>query len=487
MTLKLDDSYGQLPGRFYTRVPPQHRPNAQVLRLNTALAAALGFDENAVLVPEVVQKLAGSGGVSGDVQPLAMVYAGHQFGNWVPRLGDGRAALLGDVLASDGQRYDIHLKGSGITEYSRGGDGNAVLGAVLREYIVSEAMFALGIPTSRALAVISTGQEVRRETLEPGAVLVRVARSHIRVGTFQYFYAQEDIDGLRMLLEFAIKRHDPDLEEAEQPALSFLERVAARQANLIAQWMGVGFIHGVMNTDNMTVSGETIDYGPCAFMDDFKAAKVFSSIDLQGRYAWGNQPASAHWNLAQLAQALVPLIAPDPRKAAQQAQSVLDTFPEMFRAQSDAVLGAKLGIRNAGAKDQPLSAGFLRLLEKEGLDYTRSFRQLTAGQQTGAFQEFRDALTDKPAFDKWFDTWQARIKDQSAGAAADIMAAVNPVYIPRNHRIEQVIKAAYQGDLAPFEELLVVLKTPFTANPDHRAYEDAPKTDEVVQQTFCGT
>ncbi|NOX74020.1 MAG: YdiU family protein, partial [Alphaproteobacteria bacterium] len=424
--------------------------------------------------------------ITNGTAPLAMAYAGHQFGNFNPGLGDGRAVLLGEIVAPDGARFDLHLKGSGRTPYSRGGDGKAVLGAVLREYIVSEAMAALGIPTTRALAIVTTGERVMRENPEPGAVLARIATSHIRVGTFQYFYAKQDIKALKALLDYTITRHYPEAAQAEVPALAMLQSVMAKQADLVARWMAVGFIHGVMNTDNMTLSGETIDYGPCAYLDEYNPAKVFSSIDRQGRYAFANQPGIAHWNLAQLAQSLLPLISQDPEKAAKIAQETLDGFPELFRAAHLNHFAAKLGIAAPLAGDKALSDVFLLMMEEASADFTLSYRHLRKGAETGDFTALETLLTSDK-FDSWKTGWRARLAAEKPEDILNTLQAANPIFIARNHRVEAAIKAANEGDLAPFEALVKVLQTPFTEQPEHAEYEDPPKPDEIVQATFCGT
>jgi len=415
-----------------------------------------------------------------------MAYAGHQFGNWSPQLGDGRAMLLGEVVAPDGARFDIHLKGSGKTPFSRGGDGKAVLSAVLREYLVSEAMHALGIPTTRTLAAVTTGETVLREGRQPGAVLARVAASHIRVGTFQYLYSRRDTDGLQALLDHVIARHYPDAAGADVPALAVLTRVMHRQIDLVAQWMQVGFIHGVMNTDNVSIAGETIDYGPCAFMDTYHPATVFSSIDRQGRYAWANQPGIAHWNLAQFAQSLLPLIPGTPEQAAELAQAVLDTFSDLFETAYYTRFAAKLGLTAPTDADRALITDFLALLADQHVDFTQAFRSLTRSLATDDLGLSRALFAHPAAFDSWVAKWRARIGDTTAQALAQMRAA-NPVVIARNHQVEAALSAADHGDFAPFETLLAVLETPYSETPDHAAFEAPPRPEEIVHATFCGT
>jgi len=491
MPIAFENTYARLPERFFARQAPALAPDPALVKFNLPLAQRLGLDARRLSSAKGVAILAG-GPVPDGAEPLAMAYGGHQFGNWVPQLGDGRAVLLGEVVAPDGARFDIHLKGAGRTPFSRGGDGKAVLGAVLREYIVSEAMAALGIPTTRALAATVTGEMVMRETPEPGAVLARVASSHIRVGTFQYFYAKKDIEGLKALLEHVINRHAPDAANAEIPALALLREVVLRQADLIARWMQVGFIHGVMNTDNMSIAGETIDYGPCAFMDRFDPAKVFSSIDRQGRYAFGNQPAIAHWNLAQLAQSLLPLIDASPETAVKLAEAVLAGFAPAMGTAHRARMSAKIGLPESSEKSGTMIETLLDLMAKDKVDFTVAFSALTRGAEGGDFAPFLALFPSSLAADAWIGIWQDAQEGyagegQGLPAAAKIMRRANPVFIPRNHRIEQAISAAYRHDMAPFETLLTVLANPFSDQPDLAEFEAPPSPDEVVAATFCGT
>ncbi len=475
--MPFDNSYGALPERFYARLPPTPVAKPELVALNEQLAREMGLD------PEVLRSADGVAALAGNLvpegaDPLAQVYAGHQFGGWVPQLGDGRALLLGEVIDVNGMRRDLQLKGSGPTPYSRMGDGRAWLGPVLREYLVSEAMHALGIPTTRALAAVTTGEVVRRETALPGAVLTRVASSHIRVGTFQYFAARRDIDALQALTAYVIERHYSDAGGA----LELLEKVIERQARLVAQWLGVGFIHGVMNTDNTHVAGETIDYGPCAFMDAYHPGRVYSSIDHHGRYAYGRQPDIAVWNLAQLATSLLPLIDDDADKAVERATAAVHRFPDLFRDAWLALFRTKLGLTGAEDGDLDLVERLLDLMAAQGADFTNTFRALSDG-------DARDQFTDRDAFDAWARDWEARRARDPAHVSdqAELMRRTNPAVIPRNHRIEEVIKAAVSGDYAPFFTLHEVLSTPFELAPERAAFARAPLPDEEVPATFCGT
>jgi uncharacterized protein YdiU (UPF0061 family) len=473
-----DNSYARLPDRFYTRQAPEPVEEPGLIAVNRGLAERLGLtlpDSDA----ETAAIFAGNRVPEG-AEPIAQVYAGHQFGGWVPQLGDGRAILLGEVVAPDGARFDIQLKGAGRTPYSRMGDGRAWIGPVIREYVVSEAMAALGIPTTRALAAVSTGEIVLREGRMPGAVLARVAASHIRVGTFQYFAARQDTDALKVLADHAIERHYPD---ADGPA-QLLDRVIGAQAELVAQWMGVGFIHGVMNTDNMTLSGETIDYGPCAFMDEYHPNKVFSSIDQFGRYAYSNQPQIAVWNLAQLATALLPLM-PDRNAAIEEFTEMVNGFADRFDAAWHDVLRAKLGLAEARDGDMQLAFDLLERMAKGGADFTNTFRALSGPAPETAADQFSKPDALKP----WLEQWRARLDAEGRDEAQRIeaMQSANPALIPRNHRIEEAIAAAVSGDLAPFHRLNRALATPHAPDPDDMDLATPPRPDERVTQTFCGT
>ena len=470
-TIPFDNSYARLPPQFYARLDPTPVAEPRLLALNTGLAEALGLDADWLASPEGVAVLAGNTVPEG-AEPLAQAYAGHQFGNWVPQLGDGRAILLGEVVDRQGGRRDIQLKGSGPTPFSRMGDGRAWLGPVLREYLVSEAMHAMGIPTTRSLAAVATGETILRERPLPGAVLTRVARSHIRVGTFQFFYAREDRAGLEALTRHAIARHYP----AADGALGLLHAVIAAQAELIAAWMAVGFIHGVMNTDNMSIAGETIDYGPCAFMDAYDPGQVYSSIDRHGRYAYNRQPDIAVWDLAQLATALLPLIDDDKERAVETATEALHGFAPIFQAAHLRRFRAKLGLRREEPEDPALIARLLDVMAAEGADFTNTFRALAEGRPLA------------PAFADWIAAWEARSEREAAEPAerAALMRGASPAVIPRNHRIEAAIEAATAGDLAPFHALGAALARPFEP-PQDAALAEPPRAEEEVLQTFCGT
>ena len=471
--IRFDNSYARLPQGFYTRTAPTPVRDPKLIALNRPLADRLGLDADWLAGPEGVQMLAGNALPDG-AEPIAQAYAGHQFGGFSPQLGDGRAVLLGEVVAPDGARFDIQLKGAGPTPFSRRGDGRAWLGPVLREYLVSEFMAAFGIPTTRALAAVLTGETVIRETILPGAVLTRIAASHIRVGTFEFYAARGDRDRLRLLAEHVIARHYPQASGAAD----LLARVVEAQAATIAGWMGLGFIHGVMNTDNMSVSGETIDYGPCAFMDGYKPDQVFSSIDAQGRYAWNEQPNIAVWNLAQLASCLVPLMG-DSDEAVAEATRIVHGFPALYQAQWLRVFAAKLGISAPRPQDRALIERLLTLMAAERADFTRCF----AGLADGAA---RDEFLDRDAYDLWARDWQGRIAELPD--AARVMARANPRRIPRNHRIEQAIAAARdQGDFSLFHRLDASLRDPFADRPEWDDLARAPMPDEIVQRTFCGT
>ena len=483
------NSYVGLPDRFFARVSPTPVAGPRLIELNRELAIQLGLDPDWLASPPGVDVLAGKR-VPDGAEPIAAAYAGHQFGNFVPQLGDGRAILLGEVLGRDGRRRDIQLKGSGPTPFSRRGDGRAALGPVLREYVVSEAMAALGIPTTRALAAVLTGEPVIRETIVPGAVFARVASSHIRVGTFQFFAARGDVDGLRTLADYAIARHYPEAGGTERPYRSLLDRVVAAQAELVAHWLLVGFIHGVMNTDNMSVAGETIDYGPCAFLDAYDPATVLSSIDQHGRYAYSNQPRIALWNLTRLAEAMLPLLAAEEAAAVADAEDALGGFAPRFEAAYHAGLRRKIGLASEAEDDLVLANDLLKVMAKNRADFTLTFRGLAGAAAGEGDGPVRDLFIDPTAFDGWAERWRQRLSREPGGgaAAALLIRSVNPAFIPRNHRVEAVIRAATDRDeFAPFEELLAVLSRPFDDQPAMVRYADAPDPDERVLATFCGT
>ena len=485
-----DNSYARLPERFYARLPPTPVAAPRLLKLNYALARQLGLDPDVLSSPEGVAILAGNRLAPGS-QPIALAYAGHQFGGFSPQLGDGRAILLGEVIDREGVRRDIQLKGSGPTPFSRRGDGRAALGPVLREYLVSEAMFVLGIPTTRSLAAVSTGEPVWRDGELPGAVLTRVASSHIRVGTFQFFAAREDVEALRLLADHAIDRHYPAARQAAEPYRAFYEQVIARQARLVAQWMLVGFIHGVMNTDNSSISGETIDYGPCAFMDSYDPSTVFSSIDTQGRYAYINQPRIAPWNLARFGETLLPLLADESEAALAIANEALGTFQPLYAAALLAGLRRKLGLFTDEEGDAALAEDLLKAMAANQADFTLTFRRLgDAAADPARDSGVRDQFLDPAAFDSWAVRWRERLarEPQDGAARREAMHATNPIYVPRNHRVEAVLAAAIErDDYAPFEELMTVLSRPFEERPEFAAYAEPPTDDRSGYKTFCGT
>lgn len=455
-------------------------PDPRLLIVNEQLAADLGLDPRWLASPAGVGFLVGTA-VPEDAAPVAQAYAGHQFGGFVPRLGDGRALLLGELVDTEGRVRDVALKGSGRTPFARGGDGLAAVGPMLREYLISEAMHALGVPTTRSLAVVATGSPVHRETPLPGALLTRVASSHLRVGSFQYAAASGDPALLRRVADHAIARHAPAAAESAKPYLALFEATIATQAALIAQWMLVGFIHGVMNTDNMTISGETIDYGPCAFMDGYHRSTVFSSIDVGGRYAYGNQPGVAMWNLARFAETLLPLFADDTERAIEIATGALDGFSGRYEAAWTAGMRAKLGLADADdAAVTPLIDDLLTQLTQSGVDFTSFFRALASAAR-GDREPVRGLFLDLPAFDGWLTRWLAMGPDD------DAMDRANPIYIPRNHLVEQALTAATDGDLDPFTRLLAVVTDPYVERPGLEHYAQPAPDSFGPYQTFCGT
>jgi uncharacterized protein YdiU (UPF0061 family) len=487
---RFDNSYARDLEGCHVPWPPARVPAPRLLFLNRELAEELDADLGALAGDGAAECFAGNR-VPDGATPIAQAYAGHQFGGFSPRLGDGRALLLGEVIDRHGRRRDIAFKGSGRTPFSRGGDGKAAVGPMLREVLIGEAMHALGIPTTRALAVAATGEPVFRDSgALPGAVLTRVAASHLRVGTFQYFAARGEHEQVRRLADYAIARHDPQLATRVDRYLAWLEAVARRQAGLIARWMNVGFIHGVMNTDNMTISGETIDYGPCAFMEAFDPAAVFSSIDHHGRYAYANQPSIALWNLARLAECLLPLLDTDAERAVARATEVLDAFPQTF---SGALLDgqrAKLGLSSARDGDEALVADWLELMHTQALDFTLAWRRL-ADAAEGDPAPLRDRFVDRDAGDAWLARWRARCAAEAVApeVRAAAMRAASPLVIPRNHRVEEALEAATgRDDLGPFERLLDALRRPFDDRPEHAPYaEPAPAETTANYRTFCGT
>jgi serine/tyrosine/threonine adenylyltransferase len=484
-----DNSYSHDLDGMYLRVDPTPVAAPRLIAFNTSLADELGLGKAAD--EKVLAAIFSGNVIPSGADPLAMAYAGHQFGHFVPQLGDGRAILLGEVIDRNGIRRDIQLKGAGPTPFSRRGDGRAALGPVLREYIVSEAMHALGIPATRALAAVLTGERVQRDTGKPGAVFTRVAASHIRIGTFQFFAARGDTESVRRLADYAINRHYPQVKGVERPYAAFLEAVMERQAKLIAQWMSAGFIHGVMNTDNMAISGETIDFGPCAFLGTYHPNKVFSSIDEHGRYAYSNQGRIAQWNLARLAETMLPLLDADEEKALDLANEMIGAFPDRFDRHWLAMMQKKLGLFSAEDGDEALVKGWLSLLLDNNMDFTIAFRRLGAAQEgVEESESFRGLFTDIAAFDAWIQSWHARLarEPQSASDRAELMRQSNPARIPRNHRIEEVIRAAEdKGDFGSFREMLGAIAVPYEDRAEFAKYELAPEEGEEVTRTFCGT
>lgn len=496
-TFSFDNTYARDLEGLYVPWKAAAVAAPKLIKLNHALAEELGLNAAALDTPEGALIFSGNQLPPG-ATTIAQAYAGHQFGGFSPQLGDGRALLLGEVIDKNGKRRDIAFKGSGRTPFSRGGDGKAALGPVLREYLIGEAMHALGIPTTRALAAVTTGETVRRERNLPGAVLARVAASHIRVGTFQFVTARGDDATLRKLADYVINRHYPELKDQADPYLGLLRAVCERQAELIARWMNAGFIHGVMNTDNMTLSGETIDYGPCAFMDQYNPATVFSSIDAQGRYAYANQSPIANWNLTRMAEALLPLLAgeqnDDQDRAVEKAMEILEPFQQRYEQYWLRGMRLKLGLARDEADDLALARDFLAGMEGQSVDFTKAFRCLAdAAEAVDASREgwLRKLYADDAALDAWLPRWRARQNAESVAPAqrAQAMRAVNPVYIPRNHRVEEALAAAVDlGDYAPFEKLLTVLQQPFEEKTEFSAYADpAPASESAGYQTFCGT
>jgi len=488
--IPFDNSYIKLPASFYARVLPTPVSAPSLIKINHDLAIQLGIDPIALASQEGVEVLAGKS-VPDGADPIAAAYAGHQFGQFVPQLGDGRAILLGEVVDRGGVRRDIQLKGSGPTPFSRRGDGRAALGPVLREYLISEAMAALGVPTTRALAAVLTGDKVYRETILPGAVLTRVASSHMRVGTFQFFSARRDTEAVRNLADYAIARHYPEAAGAPNPYRAFLDGVIARQSALVAHWLLIGFIHGVMNTDNMSIAGETIDYGPCAFIDVYNPATVFSSIDHGDRYAYAKQPSIAHWNLARLAECLIPLLADDKDAALAQANEALSACPVLFKAAYNGGLRRKFGLSVERDGDMELMQALLDRMELNAADFTLTFRRLCdAAASAEADESVRELFISPAAYDEWAIHWRERLAQEplSGDERRAAMQQVNPAFIPRNHRVEAVIEAAVKNqDFAPFEELLAVLSKPYEDQPAFAHYADVPPPSQGLYQTFCGT
>lgn len=489
--LHFDNSYSRLPERFYARQSPTPVTAPGLIQVNRPLAEKLGIDPDWLESEAGLQVLAGNQLPQGS-DPIATAYAGHQFGGWNPQLGDGRAVLLGELIDPHGQRFDLQLKGSGPTPWSRGGDGRSPIGPVLREYVVSEAMAVLGVPTTRALAAVTTGDKVIREGAQPGGVITRVAKSHIRIGTFQFFAARKDEEALQLLADHVIARHYPDAAKTENPTHALLDAAIEAQAKLVAHWQLLGFIHGVMNTDNVLLSGETVDYGPCAYIDDFHPDTVFSSIDQNGRYSYQNQPAIAHWNLSNLAQTLLPLLATDDVQALALAQQSVDAFPAVFSHANQEGIVKKLGLVEYREGDDELMQDLLELMAQERADFTLTFRRLSDLADTTADSENTVASLYEfsEIFASWLERWKDRLQTDSMSEQQrqSSMYQANPVFIARNHLVEEVIQAAVtDGDFKPFHQLNTILQQPFIYRPDLARYATPPAPSEVVHQTFCGT
>jgi len=486
--VKFDNSFYRLPDNFYSNVNPTPVKNPGVIKINESLAKFLGFNLESV---DCDKYFSGNILFKGS-NPISMAYAGHQFGHWVPQLGDGRAVLLGEVIDTKGRRRDIQLKGSGPTPFSRMGDGRAWLGPILREYIVSEAMNKLNIPTTRALSAISTGEHIYREQEFPGAILTRVAHSHIRVGTFQYFSARQDIKSLKILADYVIERHYPHCQDGKNSYINLFKEIVKRQAILISKWMSVGFIHGVMNTDNTSIYGETIDYGPCAFLDEYDSNKVFSSIDQTGRYAYKNQPEIIRWNLACLASSLLPLIHDDEKQSIILAQNAVDEFPDLYKEEWLKLFRNKLGLQNKKENDEKLIDSLLLQMEKHKTDFTLTFRNLCTlvmDNNESDFQKFRNHFSNSKDINNWLSNWKSRLsfEKRNKDNIFTFIKDINPAYIPRNHRIEEMINKALEGDYSLFNLLNEILSTPFNDQKEYQEYQVPPKENQIVKQTFCGT
>jgi len=485
---KFDNSFAHSMEGFFSNCQAESANAPRWLQFNHALAAELGLDPVA-LDSETGLAIFSGNAIPEGAQPIAQAYAGHQFGGFSPQLGDGRALLLGEVIDTQQQRRDIQLKGSGRTPFSRGGDGKAAIGPVLREYLVGEAMQALGVPTTRALAAVATGNVVYRETALPGAILTRVAASHIRVGTFQYAAARRDEDKIRQLADYAIQRHYPETADVENPYLSFFAAVADAQASLVARWMSIGFIHGVMNTDNMTISGETIDYGPCAFMDRYSASTVFSSIDHGGRYAYSNQPAILIWNLSRLAETLIPLVNPKQEKAVELLTETIECIQPLYESYWLTAMRAKIGLSTEDPSDSQLINDLFMTMDKGNADFTLVFRRLSNALR-GDSELVRGLFTNPVDFDVWEQRWWRRFEQDgiSAETSAEMMDSLNPIYIPRNHKVEEALAAAVdREDLVPFKKLLNVLTHPFDEFEGNEDYAEPAPPTEIPYKTFCGT
>ena len=484
-----DNSYARLPEDFFEHSVPTPVTSPELIDFNAPLAEELGIDTSNADEAELASVFSGNRVPEG-AEPIALAYAGHQFGNFVPQLGDGRAILLGEVIDQTHKRRDIQLKGAGRTPFSRGGDGRAPLGPVVREYLLSEAMHALGVPTSRALAAVGTGETVLRNRSEPGAILTRVAASHIRVGTFQFFAVRQKTDNVQQLADYAISRHYPAVMFTDTPYLELLRVVVLKQAELIAQWMSVGFIHGVMNTDNVAISGETLDYGPCAFMDTYHPDTVFSSIDMMGRYAYGNQPDIGYWNLARFAESLLPLIDDDKQRAVEKAKTVLAEFSSHYEAEWVRLMGAKIGLDSPAQSDRGLIQDLLALMATNELDFTRFFRELShLAANPDDDTRVTTLLQTQEDWNSWLQRWLARLEQEpeSPEERSSRMLRTNPAIIPRNHLVERVIQQMESGNTTLFHELLDQFRDPFPTTLDGSAHTQPPSESERVQRTFCGT
>ena len=481
--MKLSNSYIGLPEDFYQVINPVPVKSPRLIAFNEELAQHLGLEMN----PKEALKYFSGNSIPENTTPIALNYAGHQFGNFVHELGDGRATLLGEIEVNK-ERFDIQLKGSGPTKFSRQGDGRSALGPVIREYIISEAMHHLDIPTTRALAAVLTGEHVFRDEIEPGGILTRIAKSHIRVGTFEYFASRQQWENVKLLADYTIQRHFPEIRELDNHYLELLKAVSDRQSKLIAKWMSIGFIHGVMNTDNFTISGETIDYGPCAFMDEYDPATVYSSIDHGGRYAFGNQPSIASWNLASLAGCLISFIDKDSKKANELATKVLDDFSINTNQEILDVMCQKIGLEGDSDKHQSILKDLLKIMIPNQADYTLSFRFLS---QTllGKDSLFLNQFKEEEKIKEWLSNWKVTVKELNLDSEEMVkkMDSINPIYIPRNHNVDKAIKAAYEENLDPMNELLEVLKNPFEENKKYSHLTVPPKEEEKILQTFCGT
>ena len=482
--ISFSNTFKELPDIFYEKVKPTPVSNPKVITFNSNLGKELGIKS---LNPERISSIFSGNEILKDSSLISFRYAGHQFGTFVNQLGDGRAVLLGEITSLKKERLDIQLKGSGITPFSRQGDGRSALGPVIREYVISEAMFHLGIPTTRALCAIDTGDKVMRDTVLPGGILTRVARSHIRVGTFEYFASREDWENVEKLLNYCINRHYPEINHSSNKALEFLRSVASRQSDLVSDWMGIGFIHGVMNTDNVSIPGETIDYGPCAFMDSYDPMKVFSSIDHQGRYAFGNQPQICLWNMYCLAGCLMKFIHSDMNKAKEQVEGVMQEFVENINAKILQILCQKIGLDSGVKNNEQCIKDLLNLMKESNIDYTKTFTNLGDALEFDNPKVFKDLFEHEEKIEMWFKNWTNLFTNQDNSSVLDKMRNINPIYIPRNHLIEEVIELANQGDFSLFHEFNKVLESPFSLQKNKEKFSVVPNENQIVFQTFCGT